>query len=322
MKRILVLLIAAALVFSFAACDQIPADDQSGQQSETVSEADQSAPEKDESKDPTGDNIPPAFLDATDGKLDDISHNVGEEIDLTAGIVVRDNVTADSDIVITVSDDGGYDKDTAGEYTVTIQAEDAAGNKSTVTVKVIVNSVVATGSIVLGEEVEYQFNTEDALMYTASGTKFRSSDVIQVLEKDVFVQQYNAYSEGHTNNGGVPFFPNGVLVVCDSEYKIVQVRIAAGENIQINKDGSVVNSGFAWTNSLDADNGGGMFKGFIDEIDSLIPDGGYVLIVGNPDPQSCRAYLIKNLFYSEYVSGGITKDNCDVNITNAKIELK
>ena len=89
------------------------------------------------------DTIPPAFVDAVDGALPSVSHNVGEETDLLSGIIARDNITADADIVITVTDDGGYNKDIAGTYTLTLQAQDEDGNLSTVTLEVTVKEIVA-----------------------------------------------------------------------------------------------------------------------------------------------------------------------------------
>ncbi len=266
------------------------------------------------------DTIPPAFVDAVDGALPSVSHNVGEETDLLSGIIARDNITADADIVITVTDDGGYNKDIAGTYTLTLQAQDEDGNLSTVTLEVTVKEIVAQSVITFSGN--YAVNSTDALSYTTSGTKFRTSDVIQIMDLDTFTAQYNAYSADHTNNGNVPFFPNGVIVITDEDYNIVQVRIAAGENIQIDADGSVKNSGFAWTNTIDASNGGGMFKGILKDLDTLIPDGGHIMFVGNPGEQTCRVFLIQQLFFSGYESGAVTLDLCDIDISNTTISLE
>lgn len=265
------------------------------------------------------DTIPPAFIDAEDGVLPAVKHGIGEEFS-AENIVVRDNSTPDDEITVTVTDNGGYDPNVPGTYTFTVQATDASGNSATVTVEVTVedNTAVQVKSIVLDN---YAVNSETALSYTSSGTSFRTADVIQVMDKATFVSQYNQYSADHTNNGNVPFFPNGVIIITDADYNIVQVRIAAGENIQMDSDGTVKNSGFNWTNSIDAANGGGMFKGIIKDLDTLIPDGGYLFFVGNPGDQTCRTFLIRSLFCSTYESGGITVDACDVDISNAKIEL-
>ena len=176
-------------------------------------------------------------------------------------------------------------------------------------------------AVVIGENgIEYSLNESGALAYTSSGTAFRASDVIQVMDKDFFVTEYNAHKAEHTNNGGVPFFPNGVLIVTDEDFGIVQLRISAGSDIQGERDGAL-GSDISWNNAIDAAAGGGMFKGFIDELDSIIPDGGYVIMVGNPGDALCRAYLIKSLFCSTYVSGAIAADSMDVDIAGARIEL-
>ncbi|MEG2117730.1 MAG: DUF5011 domain-containing protein, partial [Clostridia bacterium] len=267
---------------------------------------------------------PPAFLNASNGKLAPIEHKKGEEVDLLQGVIARDNLTKDADVVVMIANNGGYDKNLPGTYTITIQAEDEAKNKSTVTraVTVIDKTPVKISELSIGtEQSPYSYNEKDALSYTSSGTKFRAKDVIQVMTKEFFVDEYKKHTAEHTNNGLIPFFPNGVLVVIDNDMKIQQVRIAAGENIQINSDGKLKTSELSWTNSLDAANGGGLFKGLILEIESIIPDGGYVIAVGNEAPEACRKFLISHLLYSAYAGGGVAADNKDIEITNIKVKL-
>lgn len=317
LKKVLMLLIVFALCFSAVSCGNEPENTDSSSVSAAVSQtstADKSVPDGD------ADVIPPVFIDAEDGELPSITHFVGEEQDLLAGVLVRDNVTADEDLVVSVSDDGGYDKNAAGVYTVTLEAKDQAGNTATATVTVTVKETVAQKTLSL--KGLYIKDVADALSYTASGTKFRATDMIHVLDKDAFVEQYNTFSPDHTNNGGVPFFPNGVIIITDSDYAIRQVRIAAGELLQIEADGSVSNSGFGWTNALDGTAGGGMFKGILKDLENVIPDGGYLFFVGNPKDQACRAYLIKNLFFSGYESGGVTIGDQDVDITGMVVVLE
>jgi hypothetical protein len=67
----------------------------------------------------------------------------------------------------------------------------------------------------------------------------------------------------------------------------------------------VKTSGLSWTNSIDATSGGGMFKGLAAELDSIIPNGGQLLFVGNPGAFLCRTFLIQSLFSSDYVSGAL-----------------
>lgn len=332
MKKFIAIILVFIICIFAVSCGDDKKENNSSEPSSVVSETSENSKESEESKkedvsdsetgiddETSKDTIPPAFLYAEDGFLPAVTHNQNENIDILEGVTARDNITPDDKVEISISDNGGYDKAKAGEYIVTIEAKDEDGNTATVKIRVTVKEVVSKKTLSLKDI--YAEDVEDALSYTSSGTKFRSSDIIHVLEKSEFVAQYNKYSADHTNNGGTPFFPNGVIVITDSDYKIVQVRIAAGENLQIEADGTVKNSGFAWTNSLDATAGGGMFKGILGDLETLIPDGGYLFFVGNPGDQTCRAFLIKNLFYSDYVSGGVTVDNRNVDISGLVITL-
>jgi hypothetical protein len=299
--------------------EAISATESKTEQTSSEAEAESSATVE-ESKDES-DKIPPAFVDATDGKLEAITHNTGEEIDILAGLTVRDNVTADADIVVSISDDGGYSKDTAGTYTVTIEAKDQAGNTATVTVEITVKAVSSKKEIVLGDKLPYVKNEAEALSYTPSGTKFRTADKVQVMDKDFFIDQYNEFYKDHTNNGKVPYFPNGIIIFTDKDYNIVQARLAVGETVQIDSKGNLTNKDLTWTNSIDATNGGGMFKNIVNDIKSLLPDCGYILFVGNPGDSVCRNTLVKELFFTGYAGGPVTLDQCDVSLAGAKVKL-
>lgn len=337
MKRFFAILVSALILFGMVACsggeessvpDSTASDTESVTDEVSKSNSDVSTENESDSEGESdesaggdvSDVIDPAFIE-----VPDISHEAGEEVDLTEGITVRDNTTADAALVIEVSDLGGYDKDTAGSYTVIISATDEAGNIATAERKVTVTEkkeMVNAEKLVIGENgIEYSLNPEGALAYTTSGTAFRKDDVIAVLEKDFFISEYNAHYAEHTNNGKVPYFPNGVLVVTDKDMNVVHVRIAAGETIEIDENGVAKNSSLDWTNAIDASAGGGMLKGFIDDIDSIVPDGGYILIVGNPGDANCRKFLIKGLFYSDYELGAVSIGNQNVDISNLKIEL-
>ncbi len=323
LKKMIISVLILALCFAFVSCDSQPADQSTPSTNESTkeeSQAEENNNQKEESKnDIVKDTIPPAFIDANDGVLPAVTHNAGEQPDLISGIIARDNITPDEEVVISVSDNGGYDASVPGTYTITVEAKDSAGNAATATITVTVKEIVAAKYLSLKNL--YTVGGDDALSYTSSGTKFRTADIICVLDKETFVAQYNKYSPDHTNNGGVPFFPNGVLIITDKDYKVVHVRIAAGELVQIEADGSTKNSGFSWNNSIDASAGGGMFKGILTDIENIIPDGGYVFFVGNPGEQSCRAFLIKNLFCSTYEAGAIALDMQNVDITGLVITL-
>ena len=165
------------------------------------------------------DLIPPAFVDAVDGVLPPLTHNQGEEIDLLAGIQVMDD-NGDFEPTVEITDDGGYDPNVPGTYTVTFTAQDGFENKSTATMEITVVAVIKTEKITLSG-ITFDTTSTDALSYSAAGTFFRTKDIVQVMDKDTFVSQYNQYSADHTNNGGTPYFPNGVIVILDGEDRIV-----------------------------------------------------------------------------------------------------
>src|SRR5690554_2833534 len=271
------------------------------------------------------DTIPPAFVGAINGVLPALEHLKGEEIDLEQGIRVRDETTKEEDVVLRVSDFGGYNKDIPGEYTIVFEAEDEAGNTSQAERVVVVRDILVkeyNALVINGENAEYEFNRSDALIYTSSGTNFRIFDIIQVMDKEFFIASYNEHKDDHTNNGGIPFFPNGVLLIVDEDMKVQHIRIAAGALIQINADGQLEEDALTWTNGVDAVNGGGLFKGLIDELDTIIPNGGYLMFVGNTAPEVSRKFLIKNLFYSGYEGGAVTLENFDIDVLELSIELK
>lgn len=331
-KRIVLCLLLCALCL-LAACGEPSETDTSSAASSVesvVSEAESSVAEESSTVEESSaaeesteakDVIPPAFVGITDGKLPAVTHEVGEDVlgELTK-VTVADNVTAAEKIVVEIADDGGYDASVPGVYTLTISATDEAGNTATATVEITVREAVSEQVFTIGGDIPYVTGRADALSYTTSGTAFRAADKVCVLDKEEFVSQYAQYTADHTNNGGVPYFPNGVIVILDENNTIVQVRIAAGEMLQIDKNGTK-NSGLSWNNAIDAANGGGMFKGILSDLDTLIPDGGKLMFVGNPADQLCRTGLIKMLFCSSYESGALTSSQQDVYPIGATVEF-
>ncbi len=270
-----------------------------------------------------GDKIPPAFIGAVDGKLEGVSHLKGEEINILDDVTARDNITS-SNVTVTIIDYDGYDNTVPGVYTITIQAEDEAGNKSTVTKEVTVLDTLerTLSAILIGDDfTEYVYNDTNALTYTTSGTAFRMYDYVQVMTKDFFVTEYNEHKAEHTYNALIPFFPNGVIVITDNDFNVKLVRIAAGAILEISADNQVKTEGLTWTNTIDAANGGGNFKGIIETLESVIPDGGYIMFTGNAPDETGRKFLIRNFFYTGYAGGAITAEQFDVNVTELEIEL-
>ncbi|MBP5231763.1 MAG: hypothetical protein ILO68_08525, partial [Clostridia bacterium] len=283
------------------------------------------------------DSEAPSFPDARSGFLPALTQKAGERPDLT-DIRVEDNQAAQDEISVRIVDDGGYDPDVPGTYTLLYRAEDPAGNAAEVSRLVTVQSKTAESSapvsdppsessgsgdkgqteneeadvMIYAAKTPFSRNESGALKYTSSGTSFRTKDRIQIMDSDFFLSEYDACAAGHTNNGGIPFFPNGVLIVADRQYRIRQMRIAAGDLFQIDEKGNVLTDGLTWTNTIDASSGGGLFKGLRDSLSSLIPKGGYLIFCGNYGDQACRRYLIRQFLVSDYESGAIKAGQIDV----------
>lgn len=269
----------------------------------------------------SGDTIAPLFLDSIAGVLPPLTHKVGEEVDFISSLRVTDNVDQD-DVIVEIYDTGGYLATRPGIYVVTISATDTSGNRALVEKRITVYDVeVVTFDAFVIEDAgsEYILNSETALNYTSSGTAFRSIDMIQIMDKDFFVAQYNLKSLDHTNNGGVPYLPHGVVLLLDQNKNIKHLRIAP--NIELDETGLIKSTNLDWTNSIDQVNGGGNFKNILQKIEELIPDGGYVVFTGAAGDQNAKKFLIQNLYSSQYTSGVVSSDHYDINIEQLQIEF-
>ena len=279
----------------------------------------------DEPKDETPvDTIPPHFVGAIGGELPSITHLKGEEINVLSGVVARDNIP-DTEVIVTVIDWDGYDKDIPGEYTITIQAEDEAGNKSTVTRKIIVLETIvrSLSAIVIGDDfTEYKYNDPVALTFTPSGTAFRSSSIAQVMTKEFFIEKYNEFKGQHTNNGQVPFFPNGIIVILDNDFNVQLVRVGQPTSFEVNANGEVKSEDLTWHNGIDANNGGGMFKGIIEALEEAIPNGGHIMFAGNWGEQQGRLFLMRNFVFSGYEGGIVHLDSIDADYSDMEVRLE
>ena len=314
------------------ASEPVEPDESAASEPSEVSEDSLTSEEPSEAE---SDSEPPVFTDAVDGVLPELTHEAGGHATLT-NVRVEDNETASDKITVSITDDGGYKSDVPGTYTIRYRAEDEAGNAAEATRTVVVTARTETSDVpsetspdpaqqgkddpvnedadvmIVSKTTPFVFNEEGALKYTSSGTSFRTKDVIQIMDSDFFLSQYEEFASGHTNNGGVPYFPNGVLILADKDYKIREVRIAAGELFQIDEKGHVSSDNIKWTNALDASAGGGLFKGIRSEIDSVLPKGGYLLFCGNIGEQKCRVFFIRQLLVSDYSSGAVAASQINV----------
>jgi len=177
-------------------------------------------------------------------------------------------------------------------------------------------------AIVIGDSyTEYVYNDTTALEFTSSGTSFRSNPLVQLMTKEFFIAEFNEHKVEHTNNGSVPYFPNGVIVITDANMNVKLIRLAVGITVEVNAEGVLTSTGLTWTNGVDATNGGGNFKGIVEALESAIPDGGFIMFAGNAAPETGRKFLTQNFFYSGYVSGAVTLNQYDANISALTIEI-
>lgn len=318
-RKWIVLLTVLSFVLILAACQ--PEDKTSSDINDThpsTSEVTTEPIETTENTQETGDTIPPLFM----GVVQDIVHIKEESVDLLEGINVIDNKTKPEDLIVRVSDDGGYNPKLPGRYTIEIEAIDEAGNRSTVERQVIVmdTKTVHIQAIKNGNQyAEYVFNDTEALQYTSAGAIFRRYDVVQVMDKDFFLSEYEDHHKEYTDNGNVPFLYNGVIALLDENLRVKHVRLSSPE-IEIDGKGNVKTNHLGWSNSK-SQTGGGNFVGIKDAIDDYLPNGGYVIFAPDYDQGIAKKFLVQTLFDSEYDGGQIVTSRFNVQIERVQFEL-
>ncbi|VEU82185.1 hypothetical protein [Acholeplasma hippikon] len=321
MRKILFTFIMLLMLsFMLIACTTDPSDNPDDEKpiEQTPGETD---PDDDKPKDTKA----PVFKDIYDGFLSDVEHLAHMTFDLFEGVVVTDDVTPSNSILLEIIDDGGYQNDIPGVYTITIQASDNAGNKSTAKrdVYVIDGLMIQTYKLFINDdELAVSVNEEEALMYTSSGTKFRSKDVIQLMTKEFFLAEYDKYKAAHTNNGGVPYMNNGALIVVDPSMKIKLVRVSSGSVFEIDENNEMKqDSQLNWNSGINASSGSGMLKNIPTLLETLIPEGGFIIFAPGKDPYDARMALISRVFSSVYTTGAVNKDIRDIDIREVKVDI-
>lgn len=274
---------------------------------------------------PAEDTNPPAFYGAVNGKLSTLEQLEGDEIDVLADIQVIDNVTPSKDIKLSV-EWNDYDKDKPGEYTITIRATDEAGNYSEVERTIIVLEAIERkfDALVHGDAfVEIYFNSEDALKINdpAFGINARRIDVVQVMDKDFFLQQVDANKADYADNGGVPYLPYGAMAILDKEMNVKLFRTDIGNMFEVTADNKMSYQDLSWGREKNAEKPGGVLAGIEGLIEDLISEGGYVLFTGSPDDQNGRTFLTNQLFGSNYGGGAGNKELWDRDVREVKFEI-
>ncbi|MGN1294876.1 MAG: immunoglobulin-like domain-containing protein, partial [Bacilli bacterium] len=267
---------------------------------------------------PVIDNIAPLFVNAVGDRLSSVYTVINNPIDLLSGVKVIDNNKGEVDLVILNEHEINYSQ--AGVYEIRYQATDEAGNSTICYRELIVQKLktITYNAVVIDNNgFEYKYNDETALQSTSSGARFRLSDQLYVMEKDFFLAQYNLNKDDYTKNGGEIFFPYGALVIADKDGSFKLLR--AGSNaVEVNCEGKSITPTFQLSQS---ENKEGLFKGIVDLVNTLIPDGGYVIFCADRDDNLSKSFIIKNLFYSEYNGGIITSTYYNMNANEKTIKL-
>ena len=230
-------------------------------------------------------------------------------------LTVIDNY--DKDLVATVADNGGFNKDVAGTYTVTYSVKDSSGNETTAQRDIMVNPAVKYIEDVLrinGESHPAKYNDENALKDNGSGLALRSENTVFVMSGEFYNAQIEANVASYAKNGGSPFLPYGVAVIVDANFKPVLVRNAAyaieaiydAENsawkVQKGQDLTFIDSTTPSASAV------GILGG---DFQSYIPEGGYVLLAGSAlggNLDTNKIFLIKNLLASSFGGGALGWD--------------
>lgn len=270
------------------------------------------------------DNIPPAFRGAVEGKLPGVTHLKGETIDLLEGVSAVDETTPANEIELRVSDLNGYNKDNPGTYLISIEAKDKAGNTSVVKKEVVVKDTIikTSNAIVIGQDsVDFERNTEGAFQTGgAFGMSMRDSEVVQVMTKDFFKEQYELGKKDFEQNGNVPYLPYGVAVILDKDLKVKFLRLEVGILADVDAEGNLVTNTF--TNAINKDKPGGIFGGgFYDIVLDVMPQDGYIFLASSAGNQSGRKFLTKHFFYSEYAGGAVGEEHHNADFSTIEIEL-
>ncbi len=166
------------------------------------------------------------FLNAQDGFLPDLHSLIDVDINLFSNIELSNSVSI-NELTITNLDELNINK--IGLYILNYSILSSDNITHNIKRKVFIheNNVAIYDALLVNDNtIEYVFNNENAFNYTSSGTQFRSFDQIQIMEKSFFLDLFNSKKEDHTNNGNIPFFTSGVIVLLDQDFQFIYMRVA------------------------------------------------------------------------------------------------
>lgn len=239
---------------------------------------------------------------------------------------IRDNYDTE-EIKAYVKDNGGFDVEKAGVYTITYAAKDSSNNESTVTRKVTVKEAVKWVEDVISiNEMQNAVLYNDTTAFEKDvneGAKLRALDQCQLMTKDFYLSELESHKEEWANNGGVPFLPYCVVVVLDKDMKPVRVRNATYAVEAIKEDGkwTLLKNGNmeiggelvpVTVTFIDGDKpsakGVGIMGGKFEE---SIPDDGYVLIGSAAKGGKLdlgKIMILQNTIAKDFTGGALSWD--------------
>ncbi|ERJ13648.1 DUF5011 domain-containing protein [Haloplasma contractile] len=203
----------------------------------------------------------------------------GDDLDLFIGVTVSGY---NSNMQASIKDNGGFDKNTPGTYTITYEATDSTGNSATATRNVIVNEAIV--NYVLEVQYEYDSNWGSKTL-PISGENIVRADadydlgdptqvtlVINESDSDITVTTSDIYGEA---------------AIIDAHGKVIEGRDGANGKL-VNKDypSRTQNAG-----PLDANAYG---------VDMVVPAGGFVIVAPNEGgsfDEDGRSFIVKNVIF-------------------------
>lgn len=234
MKKILMFLLLGLTVFTLGACSN---EDEVKQDDPTTEEDKKDEDKDDPSTDDDKDTLAPSFDGISGGKLSEIKLLKGDTVDLLKDVKLRDNNTPSDKIELKVTDNGGFNKDVVGVYTITYTATDEAKNASTAKRDINVVDTYVTdynGIDINGKTFPMLYNgkTADGTEIGLQGNEYGKlelgfQDYVHVMEATYFKDAYNtaAQSGAYSANSDVPFLAwTGILHIYDENGKIIYGR--------------------------------------------------------------------------------------------------
>ena len=196
--------------------------------------------------------------------------NAGDDIDLMFGVTVTDE--GDEAPKLIIEDDGDFDADTEGEYTITYKAKNKYGNEATATRKVTVLKALSALSLEVQKNLLGETKWQGTILnFKNKEYKEYSADTVLGVESGVF---HNTSTSSITLSVGGGY---GVAAVIDANGVVIEGRDGANGKV-VNAANPVRSS--SSTNLIEVDGEKVAVTDFFAQ-NLVIPAGGYAIVVQN-----------------------------------------